>query len=209
MSSTGLILFHSPTSPYVRKVMVLLRETGLLDNVTLRDTQTSPTQISPELNACNPCGKVPALRLADGSVLHDSRVILDYLDHLHEGTPLIPRQGPVRWHRLTLASQADALLDAALLVRYETFLRPQEKRWDAWLEGQQGKIERALQQLEQHAIDDLHSAFDIASISVACAIGYLDFRQAELGWRQRFPRLAAWYAEVSQRPSITSTRPPA
>ncbi len=208
MSSPSMTLFHSPTSPFVRKVMVLLHETGQLDRVALQEVQLSPTSPSAAVNAQNPAGKIPALRLADGSVLHDSRVILDYLDQQHVGDPLIPLQGPARWRRLTLASLADAILDAAILIRYETFLRPEEKRWDDWLTAQQEKIERALVQLEAEAIAELACHFDIAAIGVACALGYLDFRQPESNWRQRYPQLADWYAEVSQRPSMQATQPP-
>ena len=208
MSSPSMTLFHSPTSPFVRKVMVLLHETGQLDRVALQEVQLSPTSPSAAVNAQNPAGKIPALRLADGSVLHDSRVILDYLDQQHVGDPLIPLQGPARWRRLTLASLADAILDATILIRYETFLRPEEKRWDDWLTAQQEKIERALVQLEAEAIAELACHFDIAAIGVACALGYLDFRQPESNWRQRYPQLADWYAEVSQRPSMQATQPP-
>lgn len=208
MSSPSMSLFYSASSPFVRKVMVLLHETGQLDRVALESVQLSPIAPSAEVNAGNPAGKLPALRLADGSVLHDSRVILDYLDRQHVGDPLIPLDGPARWRRLTLASLADAMLDAAVLIRYETFLRPEEKRWDAWQAAQQDKIERALAQLEAEAIAELTCHFDIAAIGVACALGYLDFRQAELNWRQRYPQLADWYADVSQRPSMLATQPP-
>ena len=209
MSSPSMILFYSPTSPFVRKVMVLLHETGQLERVALHPVQATPTTTDEQLNRLNPAGKIPALRLADGNVLHDSRVILDYLDQQHVGDPLIPLQGPSRWRRLTLASLADAILDAAVLIRYETFLRPPEKRWEQWQEGQQAKIERALHQFETEAIAELTCHFDIAAISLACALGYLDFRQPQLGWRERFPQLAAWYAEVSQLPSMQATQPPA
>ena len=208
MSSPSMSLFYSASSPFVRKVMVLLHETGQLDRVALESVQLSPIAPSAEVNAGNPAGKLPALRLADGSVLHDSRVILDYLDRQHVGEPLIPLDGPARWRRLTLASLADAILDAAVLIRYETFLRPEDKRWDAWQAAQQDKIERALAQFEAEAIAELASHFDIAAIGVACALGYLDFRQPELNWRQRYPQLADWYADVSQRPSMQATQPP-
>ncbi|MDM8350791.1 glutathione S-transferase [Pseudomonas sp. sp1636] len=207
MSSPGMTLFYSPSSPFVRKVMVLLHETGQLDRVALQPVQATPTTADAELNRHNPAGKIPALRLADGNVLHDSRVILDYLDQQHVGEPLIPLQGSSRWRRLTLAALADAILDAAVLVRYETFLRPPEKRWEQWQQGQQAKIERALQQFENEAIAELACHFDIAAIGVACALGYLDLRQPQLGWRERFPQLADWYADVSQRPSMQATVP--
>ncbi|CAD5106577.1 glutathione S-transferase [Zestomonas carbonaria] len=209
MSSPSMTLLHSPSSPFVRKIMVLLHETGQLGRVALETVQLAPTSPSEAVNASNPAGKIPALRLADGQVLFDSRVIFDYLDQQHVGEPLIPREGSARWRRLTLAALADAILDAAVLIRYETFLRPAGKQWAEWLDGQQEKIERGLAALERDAVTELTCHFDVASIGAACALGYLDFRQPELGWRQRHPRLAAWYAEVSQRPSLKATEPPA
>jgi glutathione S-transferase len=207
MSAPTMTLYTNAASPFARKVMVLLHETGQLDRVALLPMPLTPVNPIAELNLDNPAGKIPALRLADGNVIHDSRVILDYLDHQHVGNPLIPREGSARWRRLTLASLADALLDAALLIRYESALRPVEKHWDLWLDNQQQKIARSLSYFEQDAITELSSAFDVASISVAAALGYLDFRQPDLGWRSSYPRLANWYAEVSQRPSMLATQP--
>jgi len=201
-----MTLYHSPASPFVRKVLVLLHETGQTDRVALHSVQLTPVTPSTDVLHDNPAGKIPALRLADGTVLHDSRVILDYLDSQHVGEPLIPTGG-ARWRRLTLASLADAILDAAVLMRYETFLRPEDKRWDHWQAAQQEKIERALAYFESECLAELASRFDIAAIGLACALGYLDFRQPQLGWRERFPDLAAWYADVSQRPSMTATVP--
>lgn len=209
MSAPTMTLYFNAASPFARKVAVLLHETGQFNRVHLHPTVLTPVNPSAELNDDNPAGKLPALRLADGNVIHDSRVILDYLDHQHVGNPLIPREGSARWRRLTLASLADALLDAAVLIRYETFLRPAEKHWDLWLNSQQEKIERTLSYLEQDAITELSSSFDVASISVAAALGYLDFRQPDLRWRSAYPRLASWYLEVSQRPSMLATQPPA
>lgn len=208
MPSASMTLFHSPMSPFARKIRVLLHETGQLDRVALKEVQLTPVNPSAELNAQNPAGKIPALRLADGNVLFDSRVILDYLDQQHVGEPLIPASGSPRWRRLTLAALADAILDAAVSMRYESALRPEDKRWPEWQHAQREKIERSLQQFEEQAIAELSCHFDIAAIGLACALGYLDLRQAELGWRQRYPQLAAWYAEVSQRPSMLSTQPP-
>lgn len=208
MPCKDMTLFYSPASPFARKVIVLLHETGQLANVELFDVQLSPVSPSGEVIARNPSGKIPALELANGDTLHDSRVILDYLDHHHSGEPLIPRDGARRWQRLTLASLADAILDAAILIRYETFLRPQELHWPTWLDAQQEKIERALSELETQADTGQLQRFDIASISIACALGYLDFRQPQLGWRERFARLASWYEDISKRESMLSTQPP-
>ncbi|MCP2050619.1 UNVERIFIED_ORG: glutathione S-transferase [Pseudomonas fluorescens] len=208
MSAPSMTLFHNPASPFVRKVRVLLIETGQQDRVALHGCMPTPVNPDAQVVQDNPVGKIPALSLADGSVLHDSRVILDYFDHQHVGNPLIPRDGSARWRRLTLASMADGILDAAVLVRYETAMRPLEKHWDQWLEGQRSKIHRTLAELESDAIAELTSHFDIAAISVACALGYLDFRHPDLQWRAGNPKLADWYAEVSQRPSMLETQPP-
>lgn len=208
MSVPSMTLFHNPASPFVRKVRVLLAETGQQDRVALQGCMPTPVQPDAQLVHDNPVGKIPALRLADGTVLHDSRVILDYLDYQHVGNPLIPRDGSARWRRLTLASMADGIMDAAVLVRYETALRPTEKHWDQWLDEQRNKIRRSLSELEADAIAELTSHFDIAAISVACALGYLDFRHPDMQWRLDNPKLAAWYAEVSQRASMQETQPP-
>ena len=208
MSAPSMTLFHNPASPFVRKVRVLLIETGQQDRVALHGCMPTPVNPDAQLVQDNPVGKIPALRLADGSVLHDSRVILDYFDHQHVGNPLIPRDGSARWRRLTLASMADGIMDAAVLVRYETAMRPAEKHWAQWLDEQRNKIRRAVAELEKEAIAELASRFDIASISVACALGYLDFRHPDLQWRTANPKLADWYAEVSQRPSMLETQPP-
>ena len=208
MSVPSMTLFHNPASPFVRKVRVLLIETGQQDRVALLASMPSPVAPDAQLVQGNPVGKIPALRLADGSVVHDSRVILDYLDHQHVGNPLIPRDGSARWRRLTLASMADGIMDAAVLVRYESALRPVEKHWAPWLDEQRNKIRRTLAELEQDAIAELASHFDVASISVACALGYLDFRHPDMHWRADNPKLAAWYAEVSQRTSMLETQPP-
>ncbi len=209
MSAPSMTLYYSAASPFARKVLILLHETGQTDRVALKPVTISPINPDGELCIDNPSGKIPALCLADNNVIHDSRVILDYLDHQHVGNALIPREGSARWRRLTLASLADAVLDAAVLIRYENFLRPEEKRWRDWLDNQGEKISRSLAYFETEAMAELSSHFDIASISLACALGYLDFRQPKLGWRSSYPRLASWYYEVSQRPSMLETQPPA
>ena len=207
MSTPSMTLFHASASPFVRKVRVLLHETGQAERVALHPVDLSPIKTDAELNLGNPAGKIPALRLEDGTVLHDSRVIVEFLDHQHVGNPLIPREGPARWRRLTLASLADAIMDAAVVARYETFLRPEDKRWTPWVDAQQDKIRRALAHLEDEHLAELASVFDVAAIGVACALGYIDLRLPDLGWRERQPKLAAWYAEVSQRESMLKTAP--
>jgi glutathione S-transferase len=102
---------------------------------------------------------------------------------------------------------ADGIMDAAVLIRYEVALRAPEKQWDEWLDGQRDKIRRTLAMLEKDAIAELTSHFDVAAISVACALGYLDLRHPDLRWREANPQLAAWFFEVSQRASMLATLP--
>ncbi|KAF1051869.1 MAG: putative GST-like protein YibF [Stenotrophomonas maltophilia] len=204
---TRPILFHNTASPFVRKVMVLLHETGQLERVDLQNAVLTPVSPDMAVAACNPSGKIPALVLPDGSCLHDSRVILEYLDQQHDGLPRIPRDGPQRWQRLTLAALADAVLDAAVAYRYEQAVRPDAKRWDAWLAGLHDKQVRSLGYFETHADQLRAGEFDIAAIGLACALGYLDFRRPDWAWRSEYPQLAAWFAEVSQRPSLRASVP--
>lgn len=199
-------LYYSPTSPYVRKVMVLLHETGLLDRVALTPATVTPITNDPAVAAHNPLTKVPTLTLDDGSDLYDSRVICEYLDTLHHGTPMIPDGGEARWRVLRVQATADGLLDAALLTRYETFMRPEEKRWPEWIEGQTGKFMRAVDKLEAEA-KSFSQAITLAEISTACALGYLDFRFGHLPWRDSHPKLAEFMAAFSQRPSMEATKP--
>ena len=207
MSAPSMTLYYNPGSPFARKVLVVLHETGQAARVALKLTQPTPVSPAPALVAENPLGKLPVLVLAEGSVVHDSRVICEYLDSQHVGQGLLPAAGDLRWRRLTLASLADGVMDAALLIRYEQALRSQDKHWDQWLDNQALKIERALAYLERDCLAELSASFDMASIGAACALGYLDFRQPQLDWRKRYAGLAAWYAEVSERPSMLASQP--
>ncbi len=200
-------LFYSPASPYVRMVSALALETGQADSIERLPSAAGPVKRDASILAHNPSGKVPTALLEDGSALYDSRVICEYLDARHQGPRLFPAEGPARWQALTLFALAQALLDAALLARYESALRPEDKRWDDWLEGQLAKVDSSVAELEADWIDRLEAAFDIGALGVACALGYLDFRFAERDWRATAPRLAAWYAEVSKRPSLAQTVP--
>ncbi|MEY4984550.1 MAG: hypothetical protein RIR62_2816 [Pseudomonadota bacterium] len=208
-------LYHSPTSPYVRKVMVLLHETGLLDRVTLVTGSGTPVDPSNAPLEANPLGKVPALERDDGPALYDSRVICRYLDDL-AGAGLYPA-GPRLWDTLTLEATADGILDAALLMVYESRIRPEDLRYAPWVEGQWSKVDRALDAVETRWLPHLQGAPDAADgslpdmgrIALACALGYLDFRHGARGWRTGRPHLAAWEAAFAARPSMQATRPAA
>ena len=178
-------LIYAAASPFARKVRVLAAETGLLDRIELLDTAVLPTTLNERVNSLNPLGKIPVLLSDDGEALYDSRVICEYLDTLHQGTKLLP-DGAARWQVLRLAALADGLMDAALLARYERAARPAELQWPAWLEGQLGKIQRALAELERQ-VERLQGPLDLGQIGVACALGYLDFRFSDLDWRAAHP----------------------
>lgn len=193
-------LFFSPTSPYVRKCLVSAHELGLVERIQLLPASAHPVQRDAGIVARNPLGKVPTLVTDDGTALYDSRVICEYLDNLAAGS-LFPRAGAARWQALTLQSLADGILDAALLARYEAALRPEPLRWSDWTAGQLDKIATSLAALEA-GVPALQDGADIGTLSLACALGYLDLRFADLAWRAGHPRLAQWAAAFGQRASM-------
>ena len=119
-------------------------------------------------------------------------------------TPRTPANGT-----LTVEATGDGILDAALLMAYESRMRPEELRFSPWVEGQWAKVDRALDALETRWIPALSGPLDIGQITVGCALGYLDFRQAARDWRKGRPALAAWDAEFDARPSMRATIPAA
>jgi glutathione S-transferase len=201
-------LHYSTTSPYVRKVMAVAIETGLRERIELATRQLTPVAPNADVNADNPLGKVPCLVTDDGMALYDSRVIVAYLDSLHDGRTMIPPAGPERWTALRREALADGILDAAIVNRYEITLRPEEKRWADWSDGQMAKVRRALDALEAEA-PDFGERVDLGTLAVACALGYLDLRYADLDWAAGRPALAAWHGRFAERPSMAETRPPA
>ncbi len=198
-------LFHSPASPYVRKVMVLLIETGQLADVTIVPVTGNPLDPGSMPVAQNPLGKIPCLERPDGPALFDSRVICRYLDE-RAGGRLYPPP-PRLWETLTLEALADGVLDAALLMRYETHVRPEASRSPAWIEGQWAKIARALDTVEDRWIAHLNGPFDMGQVALACALGYIGFRHAQRDWRTGRPLLSQWADRVSARESLASTVP--
>lgn len=200
-----MLLRHSPTSPFVRKVMVLLHETGLIGGVRVEsvDGWSEPAELIRE----NPLSMVPTLVLEDGRVLYDSPVICEYLDRQQPGAVMIPG-GEARWRVLREQALADGILDCAVAVFIEVHKRPDGLRWDGWIELKQRAIERALDALEREA-DGLVLRVDLGTISIAVALAYLDFRGAVGDWRDDHPALSSWYAGFSSRPSMLATAPAA
>ena len=199
-------LHYALPSPYVRKVRAVAIELGLDDRIELLDCALTPVSPNAALNADNPLGKIPCLVTEAGAALYDSRVICAYLDNVASGNSVIPASGDARWTALRREALADGILDAAVGTRYETFLRPKERQWAEWIDGQRNKFMRGLDQLEQEAAD-FGDTVDIGTIAAACACGYMDFRYADDRWRDTRPSLAAWYGSFSKRPSIATTAP--
>lgn len=192
-------------SPFVRKVMVTAFETGLADRIEKIETDYA----NPDTGFVgdNPLGKVPALRLDDGTVLADSPVICAYLDSLHDGEKLIPPDGPARWRALHLEGLADGLCESAIGVVREN-VRPDDKQWDAFRDRQWLKVERTMDWLDAHA-DILDGPVTIGHVALGCAIGWTLFRlSGNLGdWRTRWPNVAGWYVDFERRPSMQATIP--
>jgi glutathione S-transferase len=200
-------LYYSATSPFVRKCLVSAHELGLRERIELLPAAPHPVNRDRALVVCNPLGKVPTLLTEDGAVLYDSRVICEYLNALGKGH-LIPTEPAARWPILRDEALADGMLEAAVLVRYETFARPESLRWKDWIDGQMDKVTCGLTEIEQRA-SALDQRIDLGTIAIGCALGYLDFRFAALGWKNSHPETAAWFARFAARESMRATGPPA
>jgi len=200
-------LFHSPASPFVRKVTVLLHELGKADKVALEPVATTAFDSSEALIASNPLGKIPALECPDGTTLYDSRVITTYLNDLFAGQ-MYP-QGPQRWETLTLEATGDGIMESAVSMTYEKRLRPADQQSADWIEAQWAKASRAIAILNARWMGHLSGPVDMGHVAVACALAYVDFRHGDRNWRQGNDALAAWFADFESRPSMQATLPPA
>ena len=194
-------LYYSPTSPYVRKVVACAIFRGLDGRI---EKQTTNPHASPaDLVADNPLSKVPCLITDDGLSLFGSQVICEYLDSLGEELPLFPAHGAPRWRALMFQSLGDGILDAAVPCRGEQG-RPHEAARDAQIARYKMAISRAVDTLEA---DPPHKHIDIGSITVGCALGYLDFRFASDEWRNSHAKLSAWYEAFAENHGMARTAP--
>jgi glutathione S-transferase len=182
-----LTLRSSPASPFGRKVKIAALQLGLMDRIEIVAADTSDA--NDPLRQQNPLGKIPTLVLEDGTTLFDSRVIVEYLDHLAGGGKIIPA-GEARFAQLRLQALADGLGDAALLQVYEVRFRAEEIRSASWVANQAGKVSRALIALEALPPAATNQP-QVGDIALACALGYLDLR-FEGKWRAEYPKLVAW-----------------
>ncbi len=196
-------LAYSPASPYVRKCLAAAMARGIEGQVEL---WTVPT-VDPSLVPVNPLSKVPSLVTAEGQSLFDSPVICEYLDSVGTAPGLFPPPGPARWNALRQQALGDGIMDATQPRRRELTL-PQDEGRTSYIAQQQLKVSRALDALEAEA-ETLGALTTIGEITIACALGYLDFRYANEPWRPGHPKLEAWYAKVVALPPMARTMPPA
>ena len=198
-------LFYASASPFVRKVLVVAIEKGLEGTIEKVPVTVTPVSRDNPVVVQAPLGKIPSAVLPDGRALFDSRVIAAYVDSLKQPR-LNPESGPAHFDALTLEALADGILDAGLLFRYETFLRPEALRWEAWHQGQIAKIASGLETLEKQWLSALNGPMTIGVIAAACALGWLSFRNV-YAWPEKHPGLNAWFTEFSKRPSMLATIP--
>jgi glutathione S-transferase len=198
-------LLSNPFSPYGRKVKMTLAMKGLTDRAEVLNVDTNIAD-NPAITTTNPLAKIQALVLDSGECIYDSAVICEYLDSLTPSPQLFPKSGPERWKTLTLSSLSDGILDAALLLVYEKRFRPEEKWHEPWTDRQRTKIDRSLDLLEPKP-PAWGAAPDYGHLTLAAALGYLDFRH-EGKWRAGHPKLVAWLDQFSKAvPSFEETRP--
>lgn len=201
-------LIGSTTSPYVRKVRIVMAEKKLDYQFVIENVWADDTTIS----TSNPLGKVPCLVMEGGEAVFDSRVIVEYLDTLSPVCKLIPAQGRERAEVKTWEALADGLMDAGLLARMEKVWahRPPEQQCQAWIDRQMGKITESLKAMSQGLGDKPFCSgihLSLSDIAVGCALGWLEFRFPEVPWRTEHPNLARLMDKLMQRPSFADTRP--
>jgi len=207
-----MILRSSPASPFGRKVRIAISLLGFDNDVRIETADT--TDLNDSVRQQNPLGKIPVLIAEDGSVVYDSRVILDYLDHRAGGGKIIPRDATQRLAALRLQALGDGILDASILTIYEGRWRKPEMHEPKWLDHQAGKVTRALAALEAAPpppppLDAMAQGLpNVGQITLACALGYRDFRFGG-SWRSDHPRLVAWLDDFAARvPAFAATKPP-
>jgi glutathione S-transferase len=197
-------LHWSPRSPFVRKVMIVAHERGLVDSITCVRTIAETARPHAELMRDNPLSKIPTLVLTDGTVLYDSAVICEYLDALDGASKLFPPDFTARMVALRRQALADGLLDLLVLNRNE---RARTQPSDLHLKSAAVRTAAVLDHLEREAEALMATPFDIGHIAIGCALSYLDFRYAENDWRKGRSQIADWYEVFAARPAVRATHP--
>jgi len=201
-------LIGSLTSPYVRKVRIVFLEKKLDVDLELDNVWSADTKIA----SSNPLGKVPCLIPDDGEAIYDSRVIAEYADALSPVSKLIPTDNRERAAVKTWEALADGIMDAGILARLERTWRPANEQSSAWVDRQNGKINKALEQMSEKLGENAWchgNQMTLADVAVGCAVGYLLFRFPEIKWQAQYPNLDRLYKKLLQRASFVETEPPA
>ena len=201
-------LIGSLTSPYVRKVRIVFSEKKLDVDLELDNVWSADTKIA----SSNPLGKVPCLIPDDGEAIYDSRVIAEYADALSPVSKLIPTDNRERAAVKTWEALADGIMDAGILARLERTWRPANEQSSAWVDRQNGKINKALEQMSEKLGENAWchgNQMTLADVAVGCAVGYLLFRFPEIKWQAQYPNLDRLYQKLLQRASFVETEPPA
>lgn len=199
-------LIGTTTSPYVRKVRVVLSEKKIDYALQLED----PGAPASTLSEFNPLGKVPCLIMEDGKTLYDSSVIAEYLDTITPVGKLLPPGGRARADVKCWEALADGVMDAAILARLEETKRPKDQQSTAWIQHQLGKVHSGLKAMSQQLGEKnwCHdNTYSLADIAVGCALGWLSFRFGGMNWRSEYDNLASLYDRLSERPSFQDTIP--
>lgn len=203
MKGVSMKLYTWPTSPFGVKVIAVAKVLDLDDQLEI--IFLHPWETKSPVSDLNPLGKIPALICDDGVVLYDSPVLCEYLDHLSQKT-VYPKEGTLRWQALQQQALADGVLDAAILIRYESLWRPQKLQSKDWIDRQHKSIHRSLDQLEREH-NQLSSELTIGTISVATTLSYLDLRSPETDWRKHRPHLKAWYEQIMTHEILQKAKP--
>lgn len=196
-----MLLRYSPGSPFGRKPAIAVHLLGLVGKIDMVNHEADPDN---SIRQRNPLHKVPMLVTDSGAEIFDSPVIVEYLDELAGGGKLLPASGEERYKALTRLALADGIAEASVLINYEDRWREPEQKSQKWIEHQRGKVERGFAFFEAN----VPASFDAAAIGLFCAVTYVDQRNDIPGWRDRLPRLAAWFEKVrTSEPSIAATDP--
>ncbi|MGP9810694.1 glutathione S-transferase [Rhodopseudomonas sp. NSM] len=201
-------LSFSPASPFARKLRIAAIELGLIDRIEFVSATVVPGQANDDyMRDVNPLKKLPALILDNGEVIVDSFVIAEYLDDLAGGGKLMPASGPEKWRVKSDHSLLQGMLDSMLLCRYEKMVRPKELFWQGWYDDHWNRAWSGMARFEK-ADKVLNGQLDLAQIGLVCVLGYADFRFPDCGWREAYPKLAAFNEKMLERQSVKVSVPP-
>jgi glutathione S-transferase len=195
-------LLYSPISPFARMCLITARELGLDNAVEIVTIEgTSPASPKPEVVKHNPIGRIPTLITDHGHAILDSRVICEYFTHRAGNKSLLPDEPVKRFRNLTIQALGQGMAEIAVALRYEQAVRPETLRWNEFIEGSRKRLIAACDDLENNWLGELNEP-TLASIAIAAALAYIDYRHSSLGWRDNHQKLAEWFGRFSQRESM-------